>query len=89
MKIYEILNDQEAEELANEVDFIGELDEIKEFAIDGYQHYINEIRNEDEYVRLMRSGVVSDKIMYIADEIQKELDDEFASECDETFREAA
>ena len=44
---------------------------------------------ENELEHLIQSGLVSDQMMQIVDEIEQELNAEFLDECDETFREAA
>lgn len=88
MKIHEMLDPYEIDQLSSDLDM--DFEEIQELEItDVVQDHIDQFRNEDESARMVRNGELSDQIMTIADEVQKELDEEFASECDETYREAA
>lgn len=88
MKIHELLDHYEIDQLSSDLDM--DFQEIQELEIsDVVQDHINQFRNEDESARMVRNGELSDQIMTIVDEVQKELDEEFESECDETYREAA
>lgn len=56
---------------------------------DSIAENIEQNKSEDESLGLIRSGRMSGQMMTIADEVQRELDEELLDECDESFREAA
>ena len=57
--------------------------------VDSITESFQQSRNEDDSVRQLKSGRMSGEMMSIADEVQRELDEELEDESDETFREAA
>ena len=56
---------------------------------DAIRELVEDNQSEDLNCSLIRSGDMSNQMMKIAEEIERELDDELMDECDESFREAA